>query len=153
MRLFVLLILNFGALALGSLLMGGNPAENEWYQNLNQAPWTPPGWVFGLAWTTIMICYSIYLYSVTKDYSITGNKSVLLLFIFQWVLNVGWNPIFFKWHLVWLGAIVIVLLIIVLVAFHMNYSKKNPLQIWTLFPYLSWLIIALSLNLYIAAFN
>jgi benzodiazapine receptor len=48
------LVLNFSALAIGSWLMNNGPITN-WYMNLNQAPWTPPGWVFGIAWTTIMI--------------------------------------------------------------------------------------------------
>ena len=38
-----------------------NGPQTEWYLNLNKAHWTPPGWVFGAAWTTIMICFSIYL--------------------------------------------------------------------------------------------
>ena len=59
---FVLfLVLNFGALAIGGILMGASPIENNWYQGLNQAPWTPPGFVFGIAWTIIMFCFSIYL--------------------------------------------------------------------------------------------
>ena len=54
------LVLNFSALAIGSWLMNNGPMTN-WYVNLNQAPWTPPGWVFGIAWTTIMICFSVYM--------------------------------------------------------------------------------------------
>jgi hypothetical protein len=46
LRLILFLIINFGALGIGGLLLG-NPATNEWYQSLNKAPWTPPGWVFG----------------------------------------------------------------------------------------------------------
>lgn len=42
-------IINFGALGLGALLMDSSPIENEWYVQLNKAPWTPPGWVFGAA--------------------------------------------------------------------------------------------------------
>ena len=38
-----------------------NGPMTDWYINLNQAPWSPPGWVFGAAWTTIMICFSIYM--------------------------------------------------------------------------------------------
>ena len=50
------LLLNFGALAIGSYFMNNGPQSN-WYLTLNKAPWTPPGWVFGVAWTTIMICF------------------------------------------------------------------------------------------------
>ncbi|QLH45180.1 MAG: tryptophan-rich sensory protein [Bacteroidota bacterium] len=27
---------------------------------LATSPWTPPGWVFGFAWTLIMVCYSFF---------------------------------------------------------------------------------------------
>lgn len=40
---FVFLIVNFGGLYLGGILMGSNPGSNTWYNNLQQAPWTPPG--------------------------------------------------------------------------------------------------------------
>lgn len=73
-RLILFLILNFGALALGGLFTN-NGVNSEWYTNLNKAPWTPPGWVFGFAWTTIMICFSIYM---AKAYTIVGDKNSLI---------------------------------------------------------------------------
>jgi len=54
------LVLNFGALGIGVLLMNNGP-QDAWYAALNKAPWTPPGWFFGVAWNTIMICFSIYM--------------------------------------------------------------------------------------------
>jgi len=36
------LILNFGALAIGSYFMNSGPTSN-WYLALKKAPWTPPG--------------------------------------------------------------------------------------------------------------
>ena len=59
-RLILFLTLNFGALALGGIF-AGQGAVSDWYEALNKAPWTPPGWVFGFAWTTIMICYSLFM--------------------------------------------------------------------------------------------
>ena len=39
----------------------GEGASSNWYENLNKAPWTPKGWVFGFAWTFLMTCFAIYL--------------------------------------------------------------------------------------------
>ena len=50
------LVINFGGLAVGNWLMGAGPT-GDWYTNINKAPWTPPGWVFGASWTLIMICF------------------------------------------------------------------------------------------------
>ena len=45
----ILLMVNFGALALGNAWTSSG-ITSEWYTTANQAPWTPPGWVFGAAW-------------------------------------------------------------------------------------------------------
>ena len=69
-KIILFLVLNFGALAIGSYFTDSG-ASSDWYQNLNKAPWTPAGWVFGAAWTSIMICYSVYMAYLIK---INRNK-------------------------------------------------------------------------------
>ena len=60
LRILLFLIINFGGLFIGGLFTGEG-VPSDWYQNLNKAPWNPPGWVFGAAWTTVMICFSVYM--------------------------------------------------------------------------------------------
>jgi tryptophan-rich sensory protein len=96
LRLILFLALNFGALALGGLFTGKG-VVSDWYRQLNKAPWTPPGWVFGFAWTSIMVCFSFFMTQLTKEKS--QFYPVVLLFIIQWLLNVSWNPLFFALHL------------------------------------------------------
>ena len=81
---FVFLIINFGGLYLGAILMGSSPGSNTWYNNLQKAPWTPPGYFFGIAWTIIMILYSIYC---ARAFSSPLPKKTVGLFILQWVLG------------------------------------------------------------------
>jgi benzodiazapine receptor len=93
-RILLFLVLNFTALAVGGLFTGKGVSSN-WYQNLNQAPWTPPGWVFGFMWTLLMICFAIYMaYLISTK---MNRKKIILLFAIQWVLNVAWNPVFFRY--------------------------------------------------------
>ena len=54
------LVLNLASLFLGTLLMNEGPTS-EWYSNLNRAPWEPAGWIFGAAWTCVMVFFSVYL--------------------------------------------------------------------------------------------
>ena len=138
-------VLNFGALALGSLLMGSSPIENEWYVQLNKAPWTPPGWVFGAAWTTIMLLFTIYL--TIQEEEKLNNKRFLVLFTLQFLTNVLWNPIFFYFHWTLLGMIIMLLLIISLVLM-LYYFKLRSWKSLFLLPYLIWLSVAFSLNAY-----
>ncbi len=152
-RLIVFLALNFGALYIGSLLMGGSPAENEWYQSLRKAPWTPPGWLFGVAWTLIMLCFSVYMWKLAGELKGKQLSALWFMFALQWVLNVLWNPVFFNWHLTGLGLAILLMLIIVLVFLQINFADAKPIYFITILPYLLWLLIALSLNLYVLIMN
>ena len=148
MRLILFLLLNFGALILGAFLMGDNPIENEWYQSLIKAPWTPPGWVFGFAWTLIMITYSFYLsHNFIKQPKHNWNTMIMLV-LFQFILNVGWNPVFFAFHCMVFGCFLIIGLLGTLIYFELKYGNKGWLNRLLILPYILWLFIALSLNLY-----
>ncbi|WP_412766934.1 TspO/MBR family protein [Tenacibaculum platacis] len=129
--------------------MGEGPTD-QWYQSLNKAPWTPPGWVFGAAWTFIMICFSIYLGYL---FSISNTKTVKITFLIQLLLNISWNFIFFNQKLVALGVVVLILLIITLLYFFVNLSTDIKKVRLLLLPYIIWLCIATSLNLYILIHN
>ena len=147
--LILFLFINFGGLSFGSWLMNNGPMTN-WYLSLIKAPWTPPGWVFGAAWTSIMICFSIYLlYFFTKKYT----RKKLLLFIIQVLLNVSWNYIFFNQQQVLFALIIITLLTALIFYLFLSYLKEQKKVSYLLLPYMIWLCIATSLNLYILIHN
>ncbi|WMX17359.1 MULTISPECIES: TspO/MBR family protein [unclassified Aureispira] len=149
-NLVIFLVINFGALALGGLAT--NAAVNgEWYQSVNKAPWTPPGWVFGAAWTTIMICFSIFMAYAWEE--VMDKTKLAILFGIQWILNVGWNPLFFVYHYVLLGLIVISLLTILVGYFLFGYRSTMKAKAFLMLPYFVWLLIATSLNAYILLYN
>ncbi len=147
--ILLFLIINFGSLALGSWLMDNGP-RSDWYTNLNQAPWTPPGWAFGVAWTLIMVCFSIYLAYL---FNTINNQKLKLVFTVQVILNISWNYIFFNQHLVLLGLVTIIALTIVVFYFFFNYKKHVKNISFLLLPYMVWLLIATSLNAYILLNN
>lgn len=150
LRIVIFLVINFGALALGGLFTG-NGVASDWYQNLNKAPWTPPGWVFGAAWTTIMICFSVYmayLWEISAD-----KKSIILLFSLQFILNVAWNPAFFYFHQVLFALLLIVSLTVLVGYFLFNFRSILQFKSALILPYFVWLLIATSLNAYILMKN
>lgn len=150
-KLFLIfLILNFGGLALGNLFMNNGPTST-WYTNLNKAPWTPPGWVFGVAWTTIMVCFSYYL---ALQFNVAKNLQKLVVFFgLELLLNVSWNYIFFNQHMVFLGLVNLVLLTALLFYYFFKLSNQIKKSRALLIPYMIWLCIATSLNLYIFLYN
>lgn len=150
LRVIILLAINFAALVVGGFFTGKG-VPSDWYQNLNKAPWTPPGWMFGAAWSLIMICFSIYMAYLWK--ALDNYKLVILLFTVQWILNVSWNPAFFYYHNAILGLILIVSLTMVVIFFLANYWSLLTVKSLLVAPYFIWLLIATSLNAYIVLNN
>lgn len=148
--LILFLTINFGGLALGNYFMGDGP-NSIWYTSLNQAPWTPPGWVFGIAWTVIMLCFSIYL---TYLFSLRSSKFVITVYSIAVLLNVSWNYIFFNQHLTNFALITISALALVILYFFITFGDEKLSQMkYLLLPYIIWLCIATSLNGYIVFNN
>jgi len=149
-RLVAFLLLNFAALALGGLSTGDG-VVSEWYLGLAKAPWTPPGWVFGAAWTTIMICFSFYmarLWQVRED-----RNFLAVLYGVQWLLNVGWNPVFFTLQLTLAGLFIISGLTLLVGFLLFRFWSELKLTSLFILPYFLWLLIATSLNTYILVMN
>jgi tryptophan-rich sensory protein len=125
-------------------------SNSDWYIDLNKAPWTPPGWVFGLAWSFLLICFSIYLALLSQKK--VSNKLVVIILL-QYLLNISWNYFFFNQHLIELGLIDLsILTITVLYIFYSNLKTMRWKSIFII-PYFLWLLVATSLNLYIVIYN
>ncbi|ALU74075.1 TspO/MBR family protein [Tenacibaculum finnmarkense] len=150
-RFLLFLVVNFLALAIGILLMKDGP-RTDWYLSLNKAPWTPAGWVFGAAWSTIMLLFAFYMTKLSFKFPFL-DKKLTLLFSVQWILNVGWNYFFFNQHLTVIGLVIITLLWLLIGYF--TFKNLRELKGITLFilPYLIWMTIATSLNAYIVFYN
>ena len=149
LRTIIFLLINFAGLFIGGLFTGEG-VPSDWYQNLNKAPWTPPGWVFGFAWTTIMICFSLFLSVLWKKIAsiqFTTLYSILLM------LNVSWNPLFFYFRWIFIALIVIAFLTYLIGYTANKYKGEMRYYNLLLLPYFIWLIIAASLNVYIVIYN
>ena len=150
LRIIFFLLINFGALAIGGLYTA--PAvTGEWYAQLNKAPWTPPGWVFGAAWTFIMLCLAVYMGFLLNVPNV--KTTALVLYGVHWMLNVAWNPLFFKYHLTGWSLLVIVLLTVIVFSLFVVFLQPAGMKSILLAPYMVWLLIATSLNAYIVLKN
>jgi tryptophan-rich sensory protein len=129
----------------------GDGSTSPWYTNLNKAPWTPPGWVFGVSWTLIMICFSIYL---SYLFSIRYSAVVTAVFILAFLLNVSWNFFFFNQHATKISLAIIIALTLTIFYFFITFGDdKLSVMKYLLLPYLIWLCIATSLNAYVVLNN
>lgn len=148
--LILFLIINFGGLAIGNWFMG-DAVTSQWYSNLNKAPWTPPGWVFGATWILIMLCFSVYL---TYLFSLRNSKFIIAVYSVAVTLNLSWNYIFFNQRLTTISLVAISALTLVILYFFISFGDgKLSKMKYLLLPYIIWLCIATSLNGYIVFNN
>lgn len=145
-RIIIFLVINFGALAIGSRFTKSG-VQSDWYSNLSKAPWSPPGWVFGAAWTTIMICFAVYMAFAWRE--IGSIKLLIGLFVLQLILNISWNPVFFYYQNPLFALMIIAALTGLMGFFLIYFWSEMHFQSLLILPYVIWLIIATSLNAYI----
>lgn len=152
-RALLFIFINFICLGLGNFpTMKG--VSSDWYQLGNQAPWTPPGWVFGFAWSIIMVCYGFFMTSILDYSSFIKKRKFIRVYILSCILNILWCYLFFGQQLILLGLVnIIVLFILVFFFAFVSIKDKKPLSFVLILPYFLWLIIATSLNVYFYIYN
>ena len=124
---------------------------DSWYQNLNKSSLTPPGYVFGIAWTILYILMSISVWIIwNKEKKISFP---IQLYIIQLIFNFAWVALFFKYHCI--NESLFLLLFIWMLVFIINkiFYSIDKIAGLLLVPYLIWLSFAYYLNYYIVQNN
>lgn len=123
---------------------------SDWYANLNRAPWTPPGWVFPVVWTTL---YLIMAIAAARVANLPGAGVALALFALQIALNTLWTPVFFGAHRTGAGLVILCGLWLAVALMLVAFWRLDRWAGALIAPYLGWLTIAASLNFWIWRFN
>ena len=123
----------------------------NWYKNLKQSRFTPPGYVFSIVWRILYFLLAIYFILLLnpKFY----NEKAVMYFLIQMVINFTWTYVFFRKRMLKTAWLMIVLMIIFTVLSLIESRKKNKLLGLILIPYITWLCIALYFNSYIIVNN
>jgi tryptophan-rich sensory protein len=149
-RMVLFAVLNFGALAVGGRFTAAG-VGSTWYAGLAKAPWTPPGWVFGAAWTVVMLGFTWFMAAVTGP---GPNRRVYVAaYALSWVLNVAWNPLFFTAHRTGWALVDIAALLVLIGGLAWAGRAASGGAVLGAVPYVVWLTVATSLNAYIVVAN
>ncbi len=144
--IFALLTLGLGFAV--SFLMGGF----DLYDNIIRPPFSPPGFLFPIAWTILYILIGISAGNVAESNDLDKGYAIKLYFV-QLFINLLW-PIFFftlkapRFALFWL-----VLLIIAALLTFKNFSAISKRAGILFLPYIVWLFYAFYLNFGIVVLN
>lgn len=149
LTIWVLALIAIGSI-IGSLT---KPEISEWYMGLNRSPLTPPDYVFPLVWTILYGGIGAAGWVIWGTLSVPKLRIIKTLYIIQLILNWSWTPLFFHYHLMGLGLLVLGGMgISVGMLMRLTYSKLRT--VWLLMlPYLWWILFASYLNGYIWQHN
>ena len=140
-------------LGLASGRLANSGYGNGWFAALAKPAFTPPGWVFGAAWTILYLMMGIALTLVVAARGARFRGAAIAAFVAQLALNLVWSPLFFAMHRIW-PAFVLILMIFVLAGVTTRlFWRVRPAAGLLLMPYLVWLCFAALLNFQIGRMN
>jgi|TARA_B100001057_G_scaffold344626_1_gene345642 tryptophan-rich sensory protein len=135
------LVFLFACMAAG--LTGSLFPPGEWYSELKKPVWTPPNWVFPVAWP---ILYLLMSYSGATLANLESAGSALALWALQISLNTLWTPVFFGLKNLKLGLIIIFLLLVSVAICTYVFWLYAWIAGLLFLPYLAWVVFAAALN-------
>jgi tryptophan-rich sensory protein len=135
------LVFLFACMAAG--LTGSLFPPGKWYSELNKPVWTPPNWVFPVAWP---ILYLLMSYSGATLANLESAGSALALWALQISLNTLWTPVFFGLKNLKLGLIIIFLLLMSVAISTYVFWLYSWIAGLLFLPYLAWVTFAAALN-------
>ena len=126
---------------------------NNWYTSLQKAPWTPPNYVFGIVWPILYTMMAVSFLMVWKNKKCFPYCNPLTMFFIQLGFNLIWTTLFFKLKMPVIALIDIMLIIYFAFITQQAFSKINKFAGYLLIPYIGWLLLAFTMNLYIVIMN
>ncbi len=130
------------------------PAITTWYAALQKPAFTPPNWLFAPAWTILYILMGIVASIIWhKGLDNRANKTALIIFLIQLILNILWSVAFFGLHSPLYGIIVIVALWIAILFTIIKFFRISKLAGALLLPYIGWVTFAAALNISVFLLN
>lgn len=137
--------------ALSALLAGGY--FSAFYQSLNRPPFSPPGWMFPVAWGILYALMGFSMYLIYADDSIRDKCRAYLLYGAQLFANFLWTPVFFGLRSL-VGATVVVIAMLVLICWMLvEFFRIRRLSAYLNIPYLLWTLYAAYLTIGVMLLN
>jgi tryptophan-rich sensory protein len=127
--------------AAGSTGMFFTPGE--WYRSLDKPWWTPPDWLFPVAWTILYASMSVAAARVAGE---PGGGQAVAFWALQIALNTLWSPIFFGLRRLGAAIVVIVGLWGAVAACILLFARIDLIAALLMAPYLVWVSYVAALN-------
>ena len=126
--------------------ISGSAGDNPWFERLDKPSIFPPPATFGIVWSILYFLMGLAAAMVCAAWGAKGRTIALVFFGIQFLLNLAWSPLFFRFHeielsLYLLGAIVFFVLVTLVLFWRVRWLAGALLV-----PYLAWVGFAAFLN-------
>ncbi len=143
--LIVFLVLVGAAATTGGLFKPG-----PWYETLVKPSWTPPNWLFPIAWTVL---YTMIAIAGWRVWQAEGLGAALTVWGIGLVLNMAWSWLMFGRQDIGLALVDLILMWISIVIFIVLAMPIDRTAALLFAPYLVWVSYAGALNFVIWKWN
>lgn len=120
-------------------------SDTAWYDSIKPAI-TPPGFVFGIAWTILFLLIWLSFYFAYTAANKNQKLIVNFLFVSNLVFNFLWSYLFFGLQKPTLAFVDILILWISILTMIIVLRKISKASSWLLVPYFLWINFATLLN-------
>ena len=150
LALAAFLVLSFVTAGVGAV---ASVSAKDFYGQLVQPSWAPPGWLFGPVWTVLFILMAVAAWLIWRRREDTQVRPALTVYGVQLAFNALWTWLFFAWQQGdW--ALVEIALLWSLIAITINrFWAIHRVAALLLLPYLAWVSFAAALNLSLLQLN
>jgi tryptophan-rich sensory protein len=144
--LFATYLLACGAAAATGAMFSPGP----WYESLKKPVWTPPNWLFPVAWTTLYLLMSA---AAARASAVEGSAFGLAFWSVQIAFNTLWTPVFFGLRRMRAALVIMAFLWLSVAATTLAFFRLDTWAGLMFVPYLVWVTVAGALNLSVVRLN
>jgi tryptophan-rich sensory protein len=141
----IFLAATFAAGATGAMFPTG-----EWYKQLNKPSWTPPNWLFPVAWTSI---YLLMAFAGARVAVLEGSAYAMAFWGMQIAFNALWTPVFFGLRNLKASLPIMAGLWISVFGATITHWQLDLWAGLAFVPYLTWVSVAAALNISMVRLN
>jgi tryptophan-rich sensory protein len=135
----IFLVACAGAAATGAVFTPG-----VWYQKLNKPWFTPPNWVFPVAWTSI---YLLISFAGARVAVLEGNAYAMAFWACQAAFATLWSPLFFGLRRIKESLYAMAPLWLLVLGATISHFSLDFWAGMAFTPYLLWVSVAAALNI------
>lgn len=136
-------LIPFIVLVLAAASTGAQFMPGAWYAALNKPTWTPPDWLFPVAWTILYLMIAIAGWLAWRA---GGVGPAIIIWTVGLALNALWSYLMFGRHDITLALVDVAALWIATAAFIAATWHLAPTAAYLFIPYLLWVSFAAALN-------